>query len=63
LLVHLEREAQVLGYRHLVLETGVRQQAAIALYGGCGWRRIAAYGTYVGDPMSVCFGKTLASRR
>jgi putative acetyltransferase len=62
-LARLELEAQALGYRRLVLETGARQQAAIALYSRCGLRRIAAYGPFVGDPMSVCFGKTLASRR
>lgn len=63
LLARLEHEALGLAYRRLVLETGARQQAAIALYGRCGWRRIPAYGTFVGDPMSVCFGKTLSSRR
>ena len=63
LLMSLEHEAQALGYRHLVLETGTRQQAAIALYGDTGWRRIPAWGPYVGDAMSVCFGKALSSRR
>ncbi len=58
-LTKLEAHAQRLGYRELVLETGRRQRPAIALYSGCGFRRIAAYGTYVGDPMSVCFGKRL----
>ncbi len=62
LLARLEREAQAHGYRQLLLETGRRQTPAIALYSGCGWRRIAPYGPYAGDPMSVCFGKTLASR-
>lgn len=63
LLAQLEREARLHGYRQLVLETGVRQGPAIALYGGCGWRRIAAYGSFVGDPTSVCFGKALTVRR
>jgi putative acetyltransferase len=63
LLERLEQEALAFGYRRLVLETGARQQAAIALYSRCGWRRIAAYGPFVGDPMSVCFGKSLQSRR
>jgi putative acetyltransferase len=62
LLARLEQEARVQGYRHLVLETGARQAAAIALYSGCGWRRIAPYGPYVGDPMSVCFGKSVPRR-
>ncbi len=63
LLEQLEQAAWALGYRRLVLETGVRQAPAIALYGGCGWRRIAPFGPYVGDPMSVCFGKTLVPQR
>lgn len=63
LLSSLEQQAQTLGYRHLILETGARQQAAIALYSDSGWRRIAPWGPYVGDAMSVCFGKTLSSRR
>jgi GNAT superfamily N-acetyltransferase len=60
LLDRLEAQAHVLGYRRLVLETGVRQASAIALYEGAGWRRIAAYGPFVGDATSVCFGKTLS---
>ena len=60
LLERLEQEASTLGYRRLVLETGKRQEPAIALYRRCGWRRIAAYGPHVGDEMSVCFGKNLA---
>ena len=59
LLAALETQAARFGYRELVLETGRRQRPAIALYAGCGFRRIAAYGVYVGDPMSVCFGKRL----
>lgn len=59
LLERLEAEAHALGYRRLVLETGVRQKPAIALYRSAGWRRIPAFGPYVGDPMSVCFGKNL----
>ena len=59
LVARLEAQAQRLGYRELVLETGRRQRPAIALYAGSGFRRIAAYGVYVGDPMSVCFGKRL----
>jgi GNAT superfamily N-acetyltransferase len=59
LLARLEAEALALGYRRLLLETGVRQKPAMALYRASGWRRTAAWGTYVGDPTSVCFGKTI----
>jgi len=62
LLARLEQEARAQGYRSLVLETGARQMPAIALYSRCGWRRIAPYGGYVGDPMSICFGKSLSRR-
>lgn len=63
LLARLEDDARRHGYRDLVLETGVRQLPAIALYRGCGWRRIPAYPPYVGDPMSLCMGKSLPARR
>jgi putative acetyltransferase len=59
LLARLEADAIALGYRRLVLETGTRQKAALALYRGAGWRRIAAYGVFVDDPTSVCLGKSL----
>jgi GNAT superfamily N-acetyltransferase len=59
LLARLEADALALGYRRLVLETGTRQKPAMALYRAAGWRRIAPYGSFVGDPTSVCFGKTL----
>ena len=61
LLVRLEAEAVELGYQALALETGNRQPAAIALYEALGYRRIAAFGAHVGDPTSVCFGKTLTT--
>jgi GNAT superfamily N-acetyltransferase len=59
LLARLEAEAMALGYRRLVLETGVRQKPAMALYRASGWRRTKPYGTFVGDATSVCFGKTV----
>jgi putative acetyltransferase len=59
LLARLEADALALGYRRLLLETGTRQKPAAALYRAAGWRRIPPYGNFVGDPTSVCFGKTL----
>jgi ribosomal protein S18 acetylase RimI-like enzyme len=55
LLRHLVSEARRLGYQRLCLETGNQQAAAIALYEGFGFRRIAAFGEYVNDPSSVCY--------
>lgn len=56
----LEAEARGLGMRRLVLETGTRQLAAIALYKAAGFRIIPLYGEYLGSPeTSVCMGKEL----
>lgn len=59
LLARLEREAIALGYRRLLLQTGDRQQPAMALYAAAGFRRIAPFGEHVDDPTSVCFAKAL----
>ncbi|MEH2421126.1 MAG: hypothetical protein V7K48_09415 [Nostoc sp.] len=36
---------------------GIYQPTAIRLYESVGYQRIAAYGRYVGNPVSVCFEK------
>ena len=59
LLAVLEREARALGLSRLVLETGVRQEAAIALYERAGFTTVAPFGEYVGSPLSVCMEKAL----
>ena len=56
----LERWATELGYRAAVLETGVEQHAAIALYERSGYTRIPLYGPYVGMDLSICMRKQLA---
>jgi GNAT superfamily N-acetyltransferase len=61
LLEALEAEARRLGATRLVLETGVRQHAALALYASAGFRSITPYGEYVLSRLSVCLGKALAS--
>jgi GNAT superfamily N-acetyltransferase len=56
----LEAEARALGVRRLVLETGPRQLAALALYEATGFRPIPLYGEYCLSPdTSVCLGKEL----
>ncbi len=56
----LEAEARALGVRQLVLETGVRQAAALALYRATGFYPIPLYGEYCLSPeTSVCLGKNL----
>ena len=63
ILARLEKNAGSLGYVRLRLETGNRQRAAIALYESCGFRRIAPFGAYAGDPTSLCFAKAVARER
>ncbi len=59
-LASLEREARSLGVKRIVLETGVRQTEALALYTRAGFSMIPAYGEYVGSPVSVCMEKAIA---
>lgn len=60
LVAALEAEARSLGVRRLVLETGVRQAAALALYRTTGFHPIPFYGEYCLSPeTSVCLGKEL----
>jgi GNAT superfamily N-acetyltransferase len=60
LVAALEAEARTLGVRRLVLETGVRQTAALALYRRTGFQPIPLYGEYCFSPdTSVCLGKEL----
>lgn len=57
----LEAEARALGARRLVLETGTRQHAALALYRAAGFVPIPLYGEYLSSPQtSVCLGKELS---
>ena len=55
----LEDAACVFGYEAMVLETGLVQAGAIVLYEKMGYRRIAKYGKYAGDPLSLCYRKQL----
>jgi GNAT superfamily N-acetyltransferase len=59
LLEALEREARSLGVERLVLETGVRQDAALALYERAGYTRIPPWGEYRDTPLSLCMEKRL----
>ena len=62
LVAELEAEARALGVRRLVLETGTRQEAALALYRAAGFLPIPLYGEYCLSPdTSVCMGKELSS--
>jgi GNAT superfamily N-acetyltransferase len=58
-LEELEARARSIGYSRLVLETGVRQPEAIALYESAGYAAIEPYGFYKNAPMSRCYAKDL----
>jgi len=47
------------GFKTVILETGTRQKAAIALYEGLGFERTEPYGEYVDNPYSVCYARKL----
>ena len=60
LLAALEAEARARRVRRLVLETGVRQLAALALYRSAGFEPIPLYAEYcLSAETSVCLGKAL----
>jgi putative acetyltransferase len=59
LVAALESEARALGVTRLVLETGRRQESALALYEKCGFTEIPRFGEYVHTPLSVCMAKAL----
>jgi GNAT superfamily N-acetyltransferase len=60
LVARLEDEARALGLVRLVLETGIRQTEALALYRRAGFTSIPAYGEYAASPAtSVCLAKAL----
>ncbi len=58
-LAALEATAHELGASSVVLETGVRQPAAIGLYESAGYVRIPAFGAYVTSASSVCMERRL----
>jgi len=59
ILNELEVWAKEEGYSRCVLETGIKQPEAIALYEKCGYLRIPNYGQYIGVDNSVCYEKTV----
>ena len=63
LLAEVERTAAEAGITRLILETGLEQPEAIAMYRAAGYDDIPAFGYYAGDPLSVHLGKVLAPRR
>jgi len=60
MLEHLAAYCRQRGVALLRLETGIYQVEAIRLYERFGFQRIAPFGEYRVDPVSLCFEKRLA---
>jgi putative acetyltransferase len=60
LLAVLEAEAGAAGAQSLMLETGIRQPEALALYERAGFVRCGPFADYAEDPLSVFMKKPLA---
>jgi putative acetyltransferase len=59
ILFDLESWTRELNYSKCILETGIRQPDAIALYRKNGYIQIPNWGQYIGVENSVCFEKTI----
>ena len=59
ILDHLADHARSRGTTLLRLETGIHQREAIGLYERWGFHRIAPFGPYTGDPLSLCYERRL----
>jgi GNAT superfamily N-acetyltransferase len=55
----LEDGARRVGHRAVVLNTGMRQPEALALYAALGYRPVPAFGVYADAPGAVFLGKDL----
>jgi GNAT superfamily N-acetyltransferase len=60
MLAHLEATAASEGVEALVLETGMKQPEAIALYESAGYVPIPGFGYHCGSDLSRCFGRRLS---
>jgi GNAT superfamily N-acetyltransferase len=59
MLAHLEGSAREAGAAVAILETGLAQPEAIALYESSGYLPVPAFGHYADAPLSRCYGKVL----
>lgn len=59
ILDHLEGVGKDMGVQRLVLETGIYQAEAIALYRRAGFRPVRCWGEYAEALTSVCFEKNI----
>jgi len=56
---HLEAEIRQRGHTRIVLETGIGQPEAMALYESEGYVPIPTFGEYIGNELSRCYAKKL----
>jgi GNAT superfamily N-acetyltransferase len=61
MLAHLEQTAAAGGAEVMILETGMAQPEAIALYESSGYTRIPPFGYYKWSPTVRCFARRLTS--
>ncbi|HWU32252.1 MAG TPA: GNAT family N-acetyltransferase [Marmoricola sp.] len=59
MLGHLEITARDAGSGAIILETGLRQPEAMALYESCGYVSIRGFGFYAEAELSRCYAKVL----
>jgi GNAT superfamily N-acetyltransferase len=59
LLAELEARAAAVGYQQIILETGLRQPEAVALYESSGYQPIPGFGFYANQALSRSFAKDL----
>ena len=62
MLAHLETAAAGHGVEVMVLETGLAQPEAIALYESSGYVPIPPFGHYADAPLSRCYARALGGR-
>ena len=55
----LETKARELGYKKIILETGIVNKKAVNFYKKHSYQVITSYGKYVNMPDSVCFAKII----
>jgi ribosomal protein S18 acetylase RimI-like enzyme len=58
-ITELEKWATEKGFSKAVLETGIKQEAAIRFYAKHGYSIISNYGPYIGNLNSICMNKKL----
>jgi len=61
MLAHLEATARTAGADVIILETGVAQPEAMALYESAGYTRVDPFGYYREHPNNRCYGRLLGT--